>query len=281
MAIPILHIWQNYYENPDEGLGSSYERVILNRLLLNLTHLFPIQSVLEVPSFGFTGMSGINSMELARNNVKTTVADNNIERTDLIRKTWESLSIDGTIDFLPDFSCLPYPNQSFDMVWNFSALWFVENLTLFLSELDRVSKKIILLCVPNQTGIGYMNQKRTGKEDIKKYLNEEYINPKTFTPFLNALGWHLLQDNFIDCPPWPDIGMPKEDFLRKMGINIPKKLSKTTNSSPMTILDYYSNKDPLFESKMMKYFWFEKSAPRAIKKHWAHHHYYLFTRTSL
>ena len=33
MAVPIINDWVKYYTNPDEGLGSSYERIVLNQLL--------------------------------------------------------------------------------------------------------------------------------------------------------------------------------------------------------------------------------------------------------
>jgi hypothetical protein len=36
MAIPIINNWQKYYPVAHEGLGSSYERIVLNRLLFSL-----------------------------------------------------------------------------------------------------------------------------------------------------------------------------------------------------------------------------------------------------
>ncbi|RLC51413.1 MAG: hypothetical protein DRI23_05110, partial [Candidatus Cloacimonadota bacterium] len=80
MAIPILKTWQNYFSNPDEGLGSSYERIILNNKLNQICSHFKIKSVLEAPSFGFTGLSGINSMDMAKNGLDVAVADNDNNR---------------------------------------------------------------------------------------------------------------------------------------------------------------------------------------------------------
>lgn len=36
MAIPIINNWRSYFEHGDEGLGSSYERIILNNVLLDV-----------------------------------------------------------------------------------------------------------------------------------------------------------------------------------------------------------------------------------------------------
>ncbi len=57
MAIPIVNIWKNYFSDPDEGLGSSYERVIINHFLNKIVRNFKVESVLEAPCFGFTGLS--------------------------------------------------------------------------------------------------------------------------------------------------------------------------------------------------------------------------------
>ena len=83
----------------------------------------------------------------------------------------------------------------------------------------------------------------------------------------------LIENDYIDCPWWPDIGMPKAKFLKYFGLDW---LIKEKNNSPVTIMDYYDGKDANFASKMMKHYWFEKNAPDFIKKFWSHHKYFLF-----
>jgi len=51
MAIPILKNWKNYFDDENEGLGSSYERVVLNRKLQTICKHFAVKNVLEIPSF--------------------------------------------------------------------------------------------------------------------------------------------------------------------------------------------------------------------------------------
>lgn len=79
MAIPIIKNWRGYFTDENEGLGSSYERVIINSLLERFTEDYGIESVLEAPLFGFTGLSGINSMNLARAGKSVSLTDNNSE----------------------------------------------------------------------------------------------------------------------------------------------------------------------------------------------------------
>jgi hypothetical protein len=280
MAIPILHFWENYYENPDEGLGSTYERFIINRILFKTVKHFKIKSVLETPSFGFTGLSGINSMYIAKQDCNITIMHHNQKRLDYIQRTWKDLELPFTGIYTEDYSSLPFEEKTFDMSWNFSALWFVNDLSVFLKELDRVSKKVILLMVPNQTGIGYLQQKYFGQDDLKKYLNEDYIKVHHIKSEMKKLKWKLLSHELLDCPLWPDIGMSKEDFLKKLKLSflLPKKPSAHIKKEPVSILDYYSGKRPDMPKDFEKFEFFEKNAPHTFKKIWAHHQYLLFVR---
>ena len=273
MAIPILKNWKKYFTNTDEGLGSSYERIVLNNKLETICKHFNISSVLEVPSFGFTGLSGINSIGLAKDGKIITLLDNDEDRIKLIEKVWEKMKLPLNIEYSKEFNSLPFADDSFDLSWNFSALWFVDDLPDFLNELTRVTSQAILLSVPNRSGMGYISQKILGHKELKKQLKEENILPNNIKREMKNNGWILIDSNYIDCPPWPDIGMPKEKFLKIFGLSW---LIKKKEHIPMTIMDYYDGKDPDFSEKMMSHFWFEKKAPKIIKTFWAHHKYFLF-----
>ena len=273
MAIPILKNWKTYFTNSDEGLGSSYERIVLNKKLATMCKHFHIKKALETPSFGFTGLSGINSVFLAQQGIDITLMDNNKSRIGLIKKTWNELNLPVNIEYSSDFRKLPFENNAFDLSWNFSALWFVDDILNFLAELSRVTSKAIFICVPNRTGLGYLFQKMQGKKELKTQLKEENIIPKNFIRELKKLGWMLIDNKFIDCPPWPDIGMPKEKFLKIFGLH---NLLKKKKHNPISIMNYYSGENPQFPEEMMKHYWFEKKAPSFIKHFWAHHKYFLF-----
>ncbi len=279
MAVPILKMWKNYFENPDEGMGSSYERIMLNQKLFSVAKLFKVKKILEVPIFGFTGLSGINSLGLALKNYDVTLIDHDLERIDLVKNVWEKFDLSPEILFSEDYDKLDFKDRNFDMSWNFSALWFVKNLESFLSELTRVTDKVIFLSVPNRAGIGYLTQKYSGREDMKKYLIEENIIPQNIKKIMKELGWFLIDHKFIDCPPWPDIGMAKEDFLEKFHLGFlnrffPKKEGKDI----LSILNYYQGKEPEFEKNMLKLSELEKRAPYIFKKFWSHHQYMIFIR---
>lgn len=279
MAIPILHMWQRYFdEDRDEGLGSSYERIVLNNKMESVCKEYNVNKILEAPSFGFTGLSGINSLGLAQKGYSVSLLDHNAERLENIKNIWSELGQSFNGHYVSDYNQLPFQDNHFDLSWNFSALWFVTDLEKFLRELSRVTSKVIVLTVPNRKGLGYVSQKLAGRDDLKKYLQEKFIIPKNFTKIMLALGWKLMEQNYIDCPPWPDIGMSKEKFLAKFGL---KWLIRESDEkkAPLTIMDYYSGKNEQFPDKMMQHYWFENKAPRFIKMFWAHHRYFIFVNS--
>lgn len=283
MAIPILNTWQSYFLNHHEGLGSSYERIVLNNLLTDIVNTYNIQSVLETPSFGFTGLSGINSLGLAKLGCAVTIEDQDSIRLKMIQEIWGSCSQIATFKENQSLLSLDFDDDSFDMMWNFSALWFVPKLDSFLSEACRVSKKAILLCVPNQSGMGYRMQFQNSTAEERAQLNIFNINPNYIRRIMIKRGWHQIQSDFIDCPPWPDIGMSKEDFLNKhcmlckyLNHGNSCKINTSKSAKELSILSYYRDKDPQFANNMMKHYWFEKHLPRFLKKYWAHHYYMLF-----
>jgi len=278
MAIPIVSDWEKYFTDHHDGLGSTYERFIINKLLFGLIKKHQISSVLETPSFGFTGLSGINSLGLALDGMAVTVNDNDLYRLNLIKDVWSRFDTQSTLEQVEDFTILPYKENSFDLSWSFSALWFVSDLTLFCKELDRVTKKVILIMVPNRFGLGYRFQKNTGGETLKHNLKEEYIIPERFSHELSQYGWIVVKQGYIDCPLWPDIGMSKEAFLRKIHLSWLVFLfgSKKREKKSMSILDFYDNTDTQLQKKMSRLEIFEKYLPSFLKRFWAHHRYYIF-----
>ena len=93
MAIPIIHDWEKYFDNPDEGLGSSYERIVLNRLIAEAVREYGVKSILESPSFGFTGLSGINLMQAALDGAEVHLEDHNELRIEEIKALWQKLDL--------------------------------------------------------------------------------------------------------------------------------------------------------------------------------------------
>jgi hypothetical protein len=281
MALPIIETWRNYFIDYHEGLGSSYERIMLNNLLLKLKRRYKLSSVLEVPVFGFTGITGLNSFVLNNAGCEVCLVDHDIERIKYIDNIIKELKGRIKTQYAATYCTLPFEDKSFDMSWNFSALWFTEDLPTFLTELARVTAKVLLICVPNREGLGYKWQKAHTDlpEDI--IFHEEFIDPELIKSTMKGLNWKFIREDYIDCPPWPDIGMSKENFLGSLLKKNPEQPVNPHPSKRVSIVDFYNGEDPGFALRIEKYSFLEKYAPDWFKRYWCHHRWLLFASPGL
>jgi SAM-dependent methyltransferase len=279
-ALPILDTWKEYFlVDRNEGLGSSYERIMLNRMLGKLYERYTFKTTLEAPNFGFTGLSGINSLWLTKQyGVDVTVTDTDQERLDLIQGVWGEAGLQMTPVYVENYLKLPFADRAFDFSWNFAALWFVEDLATFLKEFTRVTRRVIVIGVPNQNGLGYRLRKYLAQGEFEKLLRESAIVPQTIIAQMEQLKWKLVAWDYIDVPPFPDIAMKKEDFVKLLRLEWLLRFLKKQGGKPAfySIMDYYTGKNPDFEQEILKHAWVERSAPRFIKSFWAHHKYFVF-----
>ncbi len=269
----IIDNWQKYFEDRDEGLGTTYERFILHRYFEELLQKYRIKTVLEAPSFGMTGISGINSVWWALHGVEVTIMDDVRERLELAGKVWTEAGLPANFVLTSDgYTSLPFADTSFDLSWNFAGLGFVANLEQFLSELVRVTHKVIFICIPNRLSIGYRMQS-------SEYQNGGWVShnmePEKIQTIMSDLGWKTSESGYLDTPPWPDIGMKKEDLLRKLGFKGLASSFEQRREVHVCILDYYKGLKPNMEKEFLKYSFLE-NLPNWLKRFWAHHRYFVF-----
>lgn len=267
--------WQKYYVHADEGLGTTYERFILHNLFQALRKKYDPKEVLEVPSFGMTGISGINSMWWAVNRIKVAIVDNDEERLNLIKRLWCKVSLKADFLYHPNYVSLPFEDKSFDMSWNFASLWFIQDLKSFLKELTRITRKVIFICIPNRLGLGYLARRVFNSQEFVP-LRVENLDPGRIKEIMASLCWVVSEEGLFDVPPWPDIAMKKEDLLRKIGLGWLAKRLERKATGTLSILDYYRGVNRDLETRNLK-FAFLENAPSFIKSFWAHHRYLIIT----
>jgi Methyltransferase domain len=271
--ITITNCWQEYFSKPDEGLGTTYERFILHHYFDWLKSRYAIDSVLEAPSFGMTGVSGINSLWWASKGAKVTVVDQSAARLEAIQKTWSGTGFSA--EFIcqsPSSAVLTFADNSFDLAWNFAALWHVKDGETYLGELARVARKALFICVPNQQNVCWVLRPHDANEYELNNINTDWIISR-----VAPRGWRLVRTGFFDVPPWPDIAMKKENMLKMVGLGTLAKSMEGGNGKELCILDYFSGRAPGMEKDMLKYGLLEHS-PNWIKKFWAHHRFLVFER---
>ncbi len=276
--LTVLHDWESYFQTLDEGLGTTYERFILHRYFRKLRDYYAIERVLEAPSFGMTGISGINSLWWAKMGAHTVVVDDHRRRSERAAEMWRTLKLNARFCITNTFEQLPFEDQSFDLSWNFAALWFVSDLRAFANELQRLTQKVIFICVPNTNGLGYKLRWWFSQKPAEGFY-PEHIKPRQILRTFGDKDWRLSEKGYLDIPPWPDIAMKKEDLLDKLGLGfLLKKATRQPDSiSRTTIFDYFNGRRPNMESEILKYAVLE-NAPFPVKQLWGHHRYYIFTK---
>lgn len=272
-TITISHCWGDYFRKHDEGLGTTYERFILHHFFSSLKDRYNVHTVLEAPSFGMTGVSGINSMWWASQGTKVTIVDQSSPRLRAIEKVWQEVGLNAEFVYQePTTAELPFADDSFDMAWNFAALWHVKDGEKYLSELSRVAKKALFLCVPNKQNVCWVLRPHNSEEYELNHINTDWI-----LSCLEPGGWRLMETGFFDVPPWPDIAMKKENMLKMVGLGGLVQSKESNNSAGLCILDYFSGRSPSMEKDIMKYGFLENS-PSWLKKRWAHHRFLLLEK---
>lgn len=267
-TITISNCWEDYFRKHDEGLGTTYERFILHNYFSRLKDRYDIHTVLEAPSFGMTGVSGINSLWWAAQGAKVTIVDQDLPRLEAIEKVWREASLAAEFLYQPPTSAeLPLADGSFDMAWNFAALWHVKDGEKYLSELSRVTRKVLFVCVPNKQNVCWVLRPHNSEEYELKHINTDWI-----LSCLAPRGWRLVETGFFDVPPWPDIAMKKENMLKMVGLGRLAKSMDSGDSKGLCILDYFSGQSPAMGKDILKYGFMEQS-PNWLKKRWAHHRF--------
>jgi SAM-dependent methyltransferase len=268
--------------NPyDEGLGTVYERFMLNRLFEKLLGAFSISEVLEVPFFGMTGLTGINSVYFANRGCNVTLVDTKPERIAEAEVLWDMLGSKDRCRIYcePNLSRLPFQNGQFELAWNFAAMWHTDQPDMLLAEMARVSSHLLLIVVPNKKQVGYFLRKYILDRDFFHRVDENWAGLHRVQDALSSLSLKMIERGVVDVPPWPDTCMPVGDILSKFR---PGKSSANLKSSKRwnwDIVQYYLGADETLKERVEKLSFIE-TLPISwqLKRLWAHHEYVLFSK---
>lgn len=263
----------------NEGLGLVYERFVLNDYLLALLRRYPIRTVLEAPAYGMAGITGINSLELARAGCSVTVVDEDEGRIREAREIWRRLNLQAHWVCCPGMKVLPFPDRAFDLAWEWAGLWYLEDAESLLRELARVSRRLLFLAMPNPLQPGYILRKHFLEPEFFGKVDESWANMKRVKEVVEGEGFKPVEEGFLDTPPWPDTVMPAAKLLEKLGIKSRRLRKRFSGASwNWNIVDYYAGRDPNLRERVMRYAFLEKSLPRFLKAFWSHHRFVLFHR---
>jgi SAM-dependent methyltransferase len=275
--MPSEPTWKHYLTDYNEGLGLVYERFVLNDFLLYLKGQYGFSSALEAPLYGMAGVSGINSVALARIKTPVTLVDDNTERLAGVERIWGELGLPAQFILAADWASLPFPDHSFEFVWNWAALWHLADPAALLREMVRCSNKLVFVATPNPVQVGYQFRKHVVEPEFVKEIDERWTDIGMIRRQLEGLGVEIIGQGVLDVPPWPDTVMPASELLGRLGIRSKKLQGRFQGEGwKWSTMDYYLGIQPSLYDRVMKYAWLERlGIPWRIKQVWAHHRWVL------
>ncbi len=275
--------WKRYLTDYNEGLGLVYERFVLNDFLLELRQEHDIESVLEAPLFGMAGVSGINSVVLAQAGAEVTLVDDHAERLAGVERIWGELGLPARFLQHTVWGQLPFADDSFDLAWNWAALWYLsggspaeaERPAALLRELVRISRRVVFVAMPNRVQVGYLLRKYALERDFVNHVDEQWADIGRVRRVLEESGVRIVRQGVLDVPPWPDTVMPASEVLKRLGIKSKKLEGQFSGDAwQWSTMAYYLGQQPDLYERVKRYAWLDRAPiPWPIKAVWAHHRY--------
>jgi SAM-dependent methyltransferase len=222
------------------------------------------------------GVSGINSVALAQVGASLTLVDDHAERLAAVKRIWGELGLTAEFMHHTHWKKLPFADGSFDLTWNWAALWHLpDGPAELLRELARVTRRVVFVAMPNRVQVGYLLRKYLLERDFVNHVDESWADISRIRGILEDAGLRIVDQGVLDVPPWPDTVMPASEVLQRLGIRSQKLESQFSGDSwQWSTMAYYLGQQPDLYNRVMRYAWLDRAPiPWRIKTVWAHHRY--------
>lgn len=186
----------------NEGLGTTYERFVRRQYLRKLVHRFKIRLVLEA----YCGTERADSLALADMGCKVVLMDKSKLNLKTIKSICGNVHSSGSVQFLHgDLQTLPLNSSAFDLVWNSDVITHFENPLKCVREMARVSKRLVLVFVPNRLHMGNLFfQLYLDITKPKPEIRYEYsMTVEALSRIFEKAGLGIVERGYIDAPLWP------------------------------------------------------------------------------
>lgn len=257
-----MDICKKEFKIEKEVFGVTYERFSLGILLHKLVKKYNIKRVLEIPAWGVKARPSIYSLSLVKSDCEIFLFNAHSEAKEI----WQKFQSKNTVKFLQgNIYHTNLESNSFDLVWNFSALPLVESPQLLLEEMKRLSGKFILSVFVNAYNPGFTIHRLVHKINKIPWThgNINFNFPSQVKKFLKQKVLRIEKIGLVDCPPWPDSLGLRDLRLHRKKID----LDKLTWESPY--INYLANNR--FPGWLKLVYIFEKlPLPNFIKIFYAH-----------
>jgi len=205
----------------DEGLGTKYERIMVDGLLSRIAGQYGIKSALESPADGITGIPGVNSLVLAGVLSRPMcLANPSLCLLQEAGATWQGKGLGDKVRlFQSGVAALPFSDRCHELSWSFCMLEKMNDPVIYLKELSRVSSKIVLMVTINNNNLG--NALHRWYHAIKKapwdHGNIDMTKMAGMIKAFTRAGLEVLEAGAVDVPPSMDTqDMPLKDDIDRV-----------------------------------------------------------------
>ena len=276
--------WRGYFDDPDEGLGTVYERFALADVLESAVARTGATSVLHAPMFGMMGIPGLDAIFLARRGLRVGLLDFDAERLAAVRAQWVELGLEPETHLVPGPDPSGWPERldaEYDLVFSFAALWWFDDPWGVLAAQARWAGKGVLSCVPNKNVFMRMRA-RLWHKDLFQRLNEEALDAGAQSHAAAALGLRPVDTGLFDIPPFPDTSVPLAKVVRSvLGKQSDAPVGELGDGAwKWSILPYLKGEQPDLKDRIDRLGALERHLPGPIAPTWAHHRFTLFVPRS-
>jgi len=267
--------WHNYVDDPDEGLGTVYERFALRDVLAEAIERTGAASVLHAPAFGMMGFPGLDAVFCARAGLRVGLLDYDAERLEAVRAQWAELGLEPELHLVDGADPATWPERlpaDYDLVFSFAALWWFDDPWAALAAQARWATKGVLCCVPNKNVFMHLRARLWHKELFRSELNEAALDPAAARATAVDLGLRPSGTGLFDIPPFPDTSVPIAKILRRGRASEGK-------AWVWSILPFLKGEDTTMEDRIARLASWERFVPAPVAPALAHHRWHLFERT--
>ncbi|MEW6684975.1 MAG: methyltransferase domain-containing protein [Candidatus Edwardsbacteria bacterium] len=204
----------------DEGLGTVYERRVMQNFLSRLQEEYGIRIVLESPADGISGMPGLNSLEFGKRKGEVILSSPSLKLLTKVRVIWEKEETMDKVQLIQsEVNLFPFSSNSFDLVWNFCILERFFRPEVFVSEMKRVSRQYILLVIQNRYNVGTILHRVYHRfmGQVWDHGYSQQMRLKTLRQIAQNCNLKILEIGAIDTPPSMDTwDMPLRGELKRV-----------------------------------------------------------------
>jgi hypothetical protein len=263
----------------DTGLGTTYERWAVNRLVSRLLSELDVHSLVEGPDDGMCGIAGLNSLVAGLQGVRVALLLPSPARAAFTKTVWAHHAPDARPEVTEawDGRRLPFGDAAFDLAWNFNIMTRAEDPQALLGELARVSRKHVLIFVPNRRNYAFwlhrLHHRVAGEPWDHGRIDLMHHSP--WRDLFARAGLRVRETFHVDCPWWPDIvdaGQLLRDFFPFLkGLARRASPANRYRWTPEELPYYKPEYHPEVHARMSRLAFFENTRAVWLKERFAHH----------